>query len=57
MHFYETLISRRQVFLMRVGMAAIVALLILNFVNELFNDGRSIQALFSVASTIVRSFG
>jgi hypothetical protein len=42
---------------MRVGMAAIVALLILNFVDEHFNDARYGRAAMNMASHIVRSLG
>jgi hypothetical protein len=42
---------------MRVSMAAIVALLILNFVDEHFYGGRYTQAAVTIASQIARSFG
>ena len=42
---------------MRVGMATIVALLMLNFVDEHFNDARYTRAAMNVASHIMRSFG
>jgi hypothetical protein len=42
---------------MRVAMATLVALLILNFVDEQFNDARYTQAATSILSQIARSFG
>jgi hypothetical protein len=41
---------------MRVGIATIVALLILNFVDEHFNDARYTRGAMSMASHIIRSF-
>ena len=38
-------------------MAAVVALLILNFVDEHFNDARYTRATAVVLSNIARSFG
>jgi hypothetical protein len=42
---------------MRVAKAAVVALLILNFVDEHFNDARYTRATTSVLSKVARSFG
>jgi hypothetical protein len=42
---------------MRVAIATIVALLILNFVDEHFNDARYTRAATSMFSQVVRSFG
>jgi hypothetical protein len=42
---------------MRVAMSAVVALLILNFVDEHFNDARYTRAAMVMFSSIVRSFG
>jgi hypothetical protein len=44
-------------FLMRVAMATVVALLILNFVDEHFNDARYTRASKAMLSHIARSFG
>jgi hypothetical protein len=41
---------------MRVVMATVVALLILNFVDEHFNDARFVQAAATMLSQIARSF-
>jgi hypothetical protein len=41
---------------MRVWTAAIVALLILDFVDEHFNDARYFRAVVSMTSSIARSF-
>ena len=38
-------------------MAAVVAILILNFVDEHFNDARYTRAAGAMFSTIARSFG
>ena len=43
--------------LMRVAMAAIVALLFLNFVDEHFNNARYTRAAISMAERVIRSFG
>jgi hypothetical protein len=42
---------------MRVAMTAVVALLILNFVDEHFNDARYTRAATAMFSSIARSFG
>jgi hypothetical protein len=42
---------------MRVGMATIVALLILNFVDEHFNDARYTHGATMIFSQIIRSIG
>jgi hypothetical protein len=42
---------------MRVLMAAVIALLILNFVDEHFNDARYTRAAMVIFSQIARSFG
>jgi hypothetical protein len=42
---------------MRVIMAAVVALLALNFVDEQFNDARYTRAAMVIFSQIARSFG
>jgi hypothetical protein len=42
---------------MRVAMATLVALLILSFVDEQYNDARYIRAATTVLSHIARSFG
>ena len=42
---------------MRVAIAAIVALLFLNFVDELFNNGRYTKAAVIMAGKVVHSFG
>ena len=42
---------------MRVAMATIVALLILNFADEHFNSARYTQAAMAMLSHIARSFG
>jgi hypothetical protein len=42
---------------MRVAMAMLVALLILGFVDEQYNDARYIGAATTVLSQIARSFG
>jgi hypothetical protein len=41
---------------MRVAMAALIALLILNFVDEHYNDARYTRAAMAVLSHIARSF-
>ena len=41
---------------MRVAMATLVALLILNFVDEHYNDARYTRAATAVLSHIARSF-
>ena len=41
---------------MRVAMATLVALLILNFVDEQYNDARYTRGAASVLSQIARSF-
>ena len=41
---------------MRVAMAAVVALLILNFVDEHFNDARYTRAATVILSNIARPF-
>jgi hypothetical protein len=38
-------------------MAAVVALLILNFVDEHFNDARYMRAVTSIFFQVARSFG
>jgi hypothetical protein len=48
---------RRHITVMRVAMAAVVALLILNFVDEHFNDARYTRAATAMLSSVVRSFG
>jgi hypothetical protein len=47
---------RRHIAVMRVAMAAVVALLILNFVDEHFNDARYTRAATVMLSNIARSF-
>jgi len=42
---------------MRVAMAMVVALLILNFADEHFNNARYTRAAAVIISQIVRSFG
>jgi hypothetical protein len=42
---------------MRVAMAAIVALLFLNFMDEQFNEARYSRAAVSMAEKMIRSFG
>jgi hypothetical protein len=42
--------------LMRVAMAAVVALLVLNFADEHFNSARYTQAAMAMFSQIARSF-
>jgi hypothetical protein len=42
---------------MRVAMAAMIALLIINLVDEHFNDARYTRAATTMLSHIVRSFG
>jgi hypothetical protein len=42
---------------MRVAIATVVALLILNFVDEHFNDARYTRAATAIFSQIARSFG
>jgi hypothetical protein len=44
-------------FFKRVAIAAIVALLFLNFVDELFNNGRYTKAAVIMAGKVVHSFG
>jgi hypothetical protein len=44
-------------FVMRVAIAAIVALLFLNFVDEQFNTGRYTKAAVSMAGKVFHSFG
>jgi hypothetical protein len=41
---------------MRIAMATLVALLILNFVDEQYNDARYTRGAASVLSQIARSF-
>jgi hypothetical protein len=48
--------NRAHASLMRVAMAAIVALLFLNFMDEHFNDARYTRAAISMAERMVRSF-
>jgi hypothetical protein len=43
--------------IMRVAMATVVALLILNFVDEHFNDARYTRAATAIFSQIAESFG
>ena len=43
--------------LMRVAVATLVALLILHFVDEQYNDARYTRATGTVLSNIARSFG
>jgi hypothetical protein len=43
--------------LMRVAVATLVALLILHFVDEQYNDARYTRAATTVLSNIARSFG
>jgi hypothetical protein len=42
---------------MRVAMTAVVALLMLNFVDEHFNDARYTRATMAMVASIARSFG
>jgi hypothetical protein len=42
---------------MRVAVAAIVALLFLNFMDERFNNARYSRAAVSMAEKVIRSFG
>jgi hypothetical protein len=42
---------------MRVAMAAIVALLCLNFIDERFNDARYTKVAVIMAERVLRSFG
>jgi hypothetical protein len=42
---------------MRLAMATLVTLLILNFVDEQFNDARYTRATTAMLSQIARSFG
>jgi len=42
---------------MRVAMAAIVALLLLNLMDERFNNARYSRATVSMVEKIIRSFG
>ncbi len=42
---------------MRIAMATLIALLVLNFVDEHFNDARYTRAATTVLSNIARSFG
>jgi hypothetical protein len=42
---------------MRVAIAAVIALLILSFVDEQFNSGRFTEAATAVLSQIAKSFG
>jgi len=42
---------------MRVAIATLVALLILHFVDEQYNDARYTRATGTVLSNIARSFG
>jgi hypothetical protein len=42
---------------MRIAMATIVALLVINLVDEHFNDSRYTRAATTMLSQIVRSFG
>jgi len=42
---------------MRVAMAAIVALLLLNLMDERFNNARYSRATASMVEKIIRSFG
>ena len=42
---------------MRIAMATLVALLILNFADEHFNDARYTRAVTAMLSHIARSFG
>ena len=52
----KRLILGRHIAVMRVAMAAVVALLILNFVDEHFNDARYTRATMVVLSNIARAF-
>jgi hypothetical protein len=42
---------------MRVALAAVVALLLLNFMDEQFNDARYTRAAMAMLSRIASSFG
>jgi hypothetical protein len=42
---------------MRIAVATLIALLVLNFVDEHFNDARYTRAATTVLSNIARSFG
>jgi hypothetical protein len=42
---------------MRVALATVVALLLLNFMDEHFNDARYTRAGIAMLSQIARSFG
>jgi hypothetical protein len=42
---------------MRVAMTALVALLVIHFVDEQYNDARYSRAAVAVLSHIARSFG
>jgi hypothetical protein len=53
----KTLNHFRSNTVMRVAMATVVALLILNFVDEHFNDARYTRAATSLLSHMARSFG
>jgi hypothetical protein len=55
--FKKGLIPDRSNIDMRVAMATVVALLIISFVDEHFDDARYTQAATAVLSQIVRSFG
>jgi hypothetical protein len=42
---------------MRVALATVVALLLLNFMDEQFNDARYTRAAMTMLSHVVHSFG
>lgn len=54
--FKEELKYWHEIVSMRVGMAAIVAVLTLNFVDEHFNDARYTRAAINVISQVARAF-
>ena len=53
----EELSDRNHASCMRVAMAAVVALLLLNFMDEHFNNARYTRAAVSMAERMIRSFG
>lgn len=53
----EELIGSKHPPFMRDAMAAIVALLFLNFMDEQVNDARYTRAAISIAEKVFRSFG